>query len=212
MATREHLALYKLAYDEESAHSERLARRAEICLLIVTLLVAAVFVKLDFVLEVARRNWFTLGLATLICLCLLGGFGCAATCLLFRFRERLFAAGELENPGQKDSENDLSLLATRTLYATRQTCQMNDRREIWLKVTTTLILIGVAATFSFLVAAALSAPQAGAKAAAPKPNKPAANTSETGKGNTPKQDAKPKPSEKGSAVKTQQPTNKAKGR
>ena len=217
MATREHVALYKLAYDAESAHSEHLARRAEICLLIVTLVLAAVFIRLDFVLEVAHRNWFTLTLSGLTCLFLLGGFVCGVLSLLLRFRERLFAPVDLE----KEGEGDLSLLTAGTLNAIRQTCQMNDRREIWLKVTTTLILIGVVATFSFLVAAALSAPQVEAKAAASKPkepaapkppNKPAANPSEAGKGNAPKQDAKPKAAEKGSAAKTQQPANKARGR
>ena len=207
MEAKGQLVLNKLGYDEESIRSERLTRRLEICLLIVTLVTAAMLVKLDFVLEVARRNPITLGLMLFTCLLLLGGFVFGVVSLLFPSREPLFGPEDLESLGKNPGGSDPSFLASRTLTALHKTRQLNEKRETWLKVLTILMLGGVATAFIFLVAAALSAPQA--KPAAPKGQpkttasgpKSTASTSKPGKGA-----AKPT----GSAGKTAQPANKPK--
>ena len=168
-----------------AAVASALARRLEICLLTVALVLAAALVKLDFVLEAARRNPFTLGLSLFAGLLLLGGFAVGAVSLLLPGRERLFGQTDLESLAQKPGGSDPAILANCALAALRKTRQRNESREIWLKGVLILVLAGVAATFIFVVAAVLSQPQAKPAASRTQP-KPAASAPKTTAAKPPK--------------------------
>lgn len=185
MVTREQLDIFKLAHDGENARSQQLTKQAELYLTTVALVVAAVFIKLDTALEVARRSGLNSVLWASLCAMFLGGAVCAIVSLLLRSWEGPLnptdaGKARVGKGGLKDGLNDATDAAFADVSAaTQQDSRQNNKRATWLKIAAVLVLVGFVCAFGLLIAAALSSPEAtktGGGGA--KHNKPAAGAAD----------------------------------